>query len=67
MKNLIEVYRNMAFEGNYKIMIQDDNGDYAICVRRVEQDRYIARFDCIYAAEQYAKRVGLKSGYIIKK
>ena len=52
--------------GNYKIFIQDDDGNYSICIRKLE-DGLLARFDCIYAAEMYAKSVGLKSGFIIKK
>ena len=47
-------------------MIQDEHGDYTICIRRMDTG-LLARFDCIYAAEQYAKLVGLKSGFIIKK
>ena len=56
----------MTFEGNYKIMIQDDDGFYSICVNKADS-HMAATFDCVYAAEQYAKRIGLKSGYIIKK
>ena len=56
----------MTFQGNYKIFIQDDNGNYAVCIRMVENG-LIARFDCIYSAEMYAKSIGLKSGFIVKK
>ena len=56
----------MTFEGNYKIMVQNEDGLYDVCVRSAD-DNTVARFDCVYAAEQYAKRIGLKSGYIIKK
>ena len=56
----------MTLEGNYKIMIKNDEGFYDIGIRRTDNDM-AATFDCIYAAEQYAKRIGLKSGYIIKK
>ena len=56
----------MTFEGNYKIMVQNEEGPYDVCVRRTDNNT-IAKFDCIYAAEQYAERIGLKSGYIIKK
>ena len=56
----------MVFEGNYKIFVQDEENKYAICVRMVENG-LIARFDCVYAAEQYAKSIGLKSGFIVKK
>ena len=56
----------MTFEGNYKIMIQDDTGSYNVCIRRTDNNM-LARFDCVYAAEQYAKLIGLKSGYVIKK
>ena len=56
----------MTFEGNYKIMIQNDDGFYDVCIRRTDNNM-AARFDCAYAAEQYAKRIGLKSGYVIKK
>lgn len=56
----------MTFEGNYKIMVQNEDGLYDVCIRRTNNNM-VARFDCIYAAEQYAKRIGLKSGYIIKK
>ena len=56
----------MTFEGNYKIMVQNEDGLYDVCVRRTDDDM-VARFDCVYTAEQYAKLIGLKSGYIIKK
>ena len=56
----------MTFEGNYKIMVQNEDGLYDVCVRRTDNNT-VARFDCVYEAEQYAKRIGLKSGYIIKK
>jgi hypothetical protein len=56
----------MVFEGNYKIMIQDDDGNYSICVRMPENGM-IARFDCVYAADKYAKEHGVVSGYIVKK
>jgi hypothetical protein len=56
----------MVFEGNYKIFIQDENDEYSICVRMPENGM-IARFDCVYAADQYAKKQDIKSGYIIKK
>ena len=56
----------MTFEGNYKIMVQNEDGLYDVCVRRTNNNA-VARFDCVYAAEQYAKQIGLKSGYIIKK
>ena len=56
----------MTFEGNYKIMVQNEGGLYDVCIRRTDNNM-VARFDCVYAAEQYAKRIGLKSGYIIKK
>jgi len=56
----------MTFEGNYKIMIQDDEGKYNICVRMPENGM-IARFDCVYAADKYAKEHGIQSGYIVKK
>ena len=56
----------MTFEGNYKIMVQNEDGLYDVCVRRTDNNT-VARFECVYAAEQYAKRIGLKSGYIIKK
>lgn len=56
----------MTFEGNYKIMVQNEDGLYDVCIRRTD-DNTVARFDCVYATEQYAKRIGLKSGYIIKK
>lgn len=56
----------MTFKGDHKIMIQDDAGSYSVCICRTD-DRLPARFDCVYAAEQYAKSIGLRSGYIIKK
>ena len=56
----------MTFEGNYKIMVQNEDGFYDVCIRRTDNNT-VARFDCVYAAEQYAKRIDLKSGYIIKK
>ena len=56
----------MTFEGNYKIMIQNDDGFYDVCIRRTDNNM-AATVDCVYAAEQYAKRIGLKSGYVIKK
>ena len=56
----------MTFEGNYKIMVQNEDGLYDVCIRRTDNNT-VAGFDCVYAAEQYAELVGLKSGYIIKK
>ena len=56
----------MTLEGNYKIMVQNEDGLYDVCVHRTDNNT-VAKFDCVYAAEQYAKRIGLKSGYIIKK
>ena len=56
----------MTFEGNYKIMVQNEDGHYSVCIYNAD-DNSAAGFDCVYAAEQYAKLVGLKSGYIIKK
>ena len=56
----------MTFEGNYKIMVQNEDGLYDVCVRRTDNNT-VAKFDCVNAAEQYAKRIDLKSGYIIKK
>jgi len=56
----------MVFEGNYKIFVKDENDNFAICVRMPENGM-IARFDCVYAADQYAKSHGIKSGYIVKK
>lgn len=56
----------MTFEGAYKIMVQDDAGHYSVCIYNADANSS-AGFDCVYAAEQYAKLVGLKSGYIIKK
>ena len=47
-------------------MIQNDGGFYDVCIYRTDNNT-VARFDCVYAAEQYTKRIGLKSGYIIKK
>ena len=47
-------------------MIQNDDGLYDVYICRTD-DNTVARFDCVYAAEQYTKRIGLKSGYIIKK
>ena len=47
-------------------MIQNDDWFYDVCVCRTDNNM-VARFDCVYAAEQYTKRIGLKSGYIIKK
>ena len=55
----------MVFEGNWKIFIQDDVGKYTIAVRRADNN-LLARFDCAYAAEQYAKYLGLKD-FIVKK
>ena len=56
----------MAFEGNYKIMVQNEDGLYDVCIRMADNNT-AAKFDCAYTAEQYAKQIGLKSGYIIKK
>jgi len=56
----------MVFEGNYKIFIQDETNNYAVCVRRTDNG-LLARFDCAYSAEMYAKSIGLKSGFIVKK
>ena len=56
----------MEPKGNYKIFIKDENDNCAVCIRRVDSG-LLARFDCIYSAEVYARAVGLKSGYIIKK
>ena len=56
----------MTFEGNYKIMVQNDDGLYNVCIRRTDNNT-VAGFDCVYAAELYAELVDLKSGYIIKK
>lgn len=56
----------MTFEGNYKIMVQNEDGLYDVCICRTDNNT-AARFDSVYTAEQYAKQIDLKSGYIIKK
>ena len=55
----------MVIMGNYKIFIKDEQEKYAIAIRRTDTN-LLARFDCQYAADQYAKRLGLKD-YIVKK
>lgn len=56
----------MTFLGNYKIFVEDEEGNYTICVRMPENGM-IARFDCVYSAEKYAHEHGLVSGFIVKK
>lgn len=55
----------MVIMGNYKIFIKDENDKYEIAIRRKDTN-LLARFDCQYAAEQYAKMLGLKD-YVVKK
>jgi len=48
----------------YYIFICDEEGKYTVPIAEKGQ---VKCFDCIYAAELYAKQVGLKSGYIIRR
>lgn len=50
---------------NIKIMIEDDEGRYELCIRRTDTN-LIARFSSIEEAKEYAKNLGLKSGFKIK-
>jgi len=55
----------MVFEGNWKIFIKDETDKYAVAIRRTDNN-LLARFDCAYAAEKYAKELGLKD-FVVKK
>lgn len=48
---------------NYYIYIADESGAYTI---PVAEKGHVMVFDCIYAAEVYAEKHGLKSGYEIR-
>lgn len=47
----------------FHIYVQDEENIYSVVLS--DASGWL-EFDCVYAAEQYAKSVGLKKGYIIK-
>lgn len=47
----------------YKIYVADENDKFNIVIKENGVEK---TFDCVYAAERYAKSVGLKSGFVIK-
>lgn len=49
----------------YKIYIADENGEHTIEVKPTNQDKKEG-FDCVFAAEEYAKAIGLKEGYEVR-
>lgn len=48
---------------SYYIYVTDEENKYKVPIAEKGQ---VKCFSCVYEAEMYAKRVGLKSGYIIK-
>ena len=47
----------------YRIYIEDEDGKMTVALT---EKGIVKTFDCVYAAEVYAKQIGLKSRYQIR-